>query len=240
MVVLPEAPCDLRPVMLSVDDDVQEDLMQHCMEGMKVIDISRALRPAVAVWPGDQPFEHTWTARIAHGSTVNLSAIHLSTHTGTHADAPLHFLEEGAAIDQVPLLQFIGPCLVIDTGSATAITPELVAANDQQRVPRLLFKTRHSQVADTRWDPDLVPFLPAAIDRMGRQGVVLVGTDAPSVDPADSKTLDAHKALARYNIVNLENLLLKDVTPGSYRLVALPLKLPGLDAAPVRAVLLQE
>ena len=69
---------------------------------------------------------------------------------------------------------------------------------------------------------------------------MLVGTDAPSVDPADSKTLDAHKALARYNIVNLENLLLKDVTPGSYRLVALPLKLPGLDAAPVRAVLLQE
>lgn len=210
------------------------------MEAMKVIDISRALTPAVAVWPGDQPFEHTWTARIEHGSTVNLSAIQLSIHTGTHADAPLHFLDDGAPIDLIPLLQFIGSCLVIDAENTEAITPELVAANDRQRVPRLLFKTRHSQVADTRWDPHLVPFLPAAIDRMGAQGVVLVGTDAPSVDPVDSKTLDAHKALARNGIVNLENLSLKDVEPGRYRLVALPLKLSGVDAAPVRAVLLQE
>ena len=207
---------------------------------MKVIDISRALTPAVAVWPGDQVFEQVWTARIAQGSTVNLSAVHLSTHTGTHADAPLHFLDGGASIDQIPLLQFVGPCLVLDIGTAPVITPEHVAPNDKQRVPRLLFKTRHSQVADTRWDPDLVPFLPAAIDRMGKQGVVLVGTDAPSVDPADSKTLGAHKALARNAIVNLENLALHDVAPGRYQLVALPLKLSGLDAAPVRAVLLQD
>ena len=210
------------------------------MERVKVIDISRALTPAVAVWPGDQPFEHTWTARIEHGSTVNLSAIHLSTHTGTHADAPLHFLDGGAALDQIPLLQFVGPCLVIDVGDTEAIAPQHVAANDEQQIPRLLFKTRHSQVADTHWDPHLVPFLPEAIDRMGLQGVVLVGTDAPSVDPADSKTLDAHKALARNGIVNLENLSLNDVEPGRYQLVALPLKLSGVDAAPVRAVLLQE
>lgn len=207
---------------------------------MKVIDISRALTPAIAVWPGDQPFEHAWTARIEHGSTVNLSAIHLSTHTGTHADAPLHFLDDGAPLDQLSLAQFIGPCLVIDAGNAAAITPDLVAANDAERAPRLLFKTRHSSVPDTQWDPHLVPFLPAAIDRMGAQGVVLIGTDAPSVDPADSKTLDAHKALARNGIVNLENLWLKDVEPGVYQLVALPLKLSGVDAAPVRAVLLQE
>jgi arylformamidase len=205
---------------------------------MKVIDISRALTPDVALWPGDQPFEHTWTGRIEHSSSVNLSSIQLSVHTGTHADAPLHVLDDGASIDQVPLLQFIGPCLVISAESEEAVTPGLVAVNDHQRVPRLLFKTRHSHVADTRWDPDLVPFLPAAVERMAAQGVVLVGTDAPSVDPVDSKGLDAHKALIRHGIVNLENLLLRDVEPGRYTLVALPLKLAGLDAAPVRAVLL--
>ena len=207
---------------------------------MKVIDISRALTPDVAVWPGDQPFAHTWTARINGESTVNLSAVHLSTHTGTHADAPLHYLPDGVAIDEIPLLQFVGPCLVIDAEDADAISPEHVALNDQRRIPRLLFKTRHSAVADTRWEPNLVPILPETIERMGAQGVVLIGTDAPSVDPVDSKTLDAHRALARHGIVNLENLALGDVAPGRYRLVALPLKMPGLDAAPVRAVLLQE
>ena len=207
---------------------------------MKVIDISRTLTPEVAVWPGDQPFVPTWTMQIREGSTVNLSAVQLSTHTGTHADAPLHYLAEGAAIDEIPLLQFIGPCLVIPIENTDAIGPEHVAENDHRRIPRLLFKTRHSTVADDQWDPDLVPILPAAIDRMGAQGVVLIGTDAPSVDPADSKTLDAHKALARNGIVNLENLSLDGVEPGQYELVALPLKVAGLDGAPVRAVLIHE
>ncbi len=207
---------------------------------MKVIDISRALTPDVAVWPGDQPFTHTWTARIHGGSTVNLSTVQLSTHAGTHADAPLHYLPEGPAIDEIPLLQFVGPCLIIDTENAESINPDHVALNDRARIPRLLFKTRHSTVADTCWDPNLAPILPETVERMGAQGVVLIGTDAPSVDPADSKTLDAHRALARHGIVNLENLALAGVAPGPYNLVALPLKLPGLDAAPVRAVLLQE
>ena len=207
---------------------------------MKVIDISRTLTSGIAVWPGDQPFEHTWTLRIQDGSTVNLSAVALSIHTGTHADAPLHYLQDGAPIDEIPLLQFIGPCLVIDTTNATVILPEHVDVNDNMRIPRLLFKTRHSGVADTEWDPDLVPFSPSAIDRMAEQGVVLVGTDAPSVDPADSKTLDAHKALGRHGLVNIENLILKDVAPGLYQLIALPMKVQGLDGAPVRAVLVQE
>ncbi len=207
---------------------------------MQIIDISRALTPDVAVWPGDQPFAHSWIARLDGGSTVNLSAVALSTHAGTHADAPLHFLRGGLSIDQIPLLQFVGPCLVTEINEGDAIQPEHVAANDASRIPRVLFKTRHSSVPDTRWDPALLPILPATIERLAGQGVVLVGTDSPSVDPADSKTLDAHKALARHGIVNLENLSLGHVAPGVYRLVALPLKLPGLDAAPVRAVLIQE
>ena len=71
---------------------------------MRVIDISRALTPEIAVWPGDQPFEREWTLRIANGSTVNLSAVHLSTHTGTHADAPLHYMDDGLAIHEIPFI----------------------------------------------------------------------------------------------------------------------------------------
>ena len=203
----------------------------------RVIDISRALTPAVAVWPGDAPFTHAWTARIDEGSTVNLSAIALSVHTGTHADAPLHYEADGASIDQVPLLHFVGPCLVLEIDAQT-IAPEHVAENDVLRIPRVLFKTRHSHVADTVWDPDFAPLLPETVEQLATQGVVLIGTDAPSVDPAESKDLAAHHALARHGIVNLENLCLRGVAPGRYTLVALPLKLEGVDGAPVRAVLL--
>ena len=207
---------------------------------MKVIDISRALTARLAVWPGDQPFAPAWTARIEDGSSVNLSSVQFSSHAGTHADAPLHFLKDGISVDEIPLLQFVGSCLVIDAEATPEINTTQVAFNDDRRVPRLLFKTRHSSIPDTQWDSGLVPILPAAVDRMAEQGVVLIGTDAPSVDPVESKTLDAHKALARHGIVNLENLSLRDVAPGPYYLVALPLKLAGLEAAPVRAVLLNE
>lgn len=203
----------------------------------KVIDISRTLTPATAVWPGDQPVEIAWTARIADGATVNLSAIRFSTHAATHADAPRHYEVDGAPIEELPLLHFVGPCFVINARKERALHPALVTFNDALRCPRLLFRTRHSDVGDGVWDPDLAPILPETVERMARQGVVLVGTDAPSVDAADSTSLDAHHALARHGIVNLENLALDGVEAGPYWLSALPLKVQGLDAAPVRAVL---
>ena len=207
---------------------------------MKVIDITRTLTPEIAVWPGDQPFAHTWTLRIPEGDTVNLSAVQMSLHTGTHVDAPLHYQNDGKPLDELPLLQFIGPCLVIDTTQAGAISPQHVEGNDRSRIPRLLFKTRHSGVPDTVWDPDLVPFTVATVERMAQQGVVLIGTDAPSVDPADSKTLEAHHAMAAHGITNIEGLQLSHVAPGRYQLIALPMKIYGVDGAPLRAVLVQE
>ena len=206
-------------------------------EPVKVIDISRALTPETAVWPGDQRVEIAWTARITDGATVNLSALRFSTHAATHADAPRHYEAGGAPVDQIPLLHFVGPCFLINAPDEPTLHPDLVAFNDALRCPRLLFQTRHSTVGDGVWDPELAPLLPETVERMARQGVVLVGTDAPSVDPADSTSLDAHHALARHGIVNLENLALHGVEPGPYWLTALPLKVQGLDAAPVRAAL---
>ena len=206
---------------------------------MKIYDISRAISPKIAIWPGDQPFKQRWTMRIAEGAAVNVAVITLSTHTGTHVDAPLHVDDTGLDVAQLPLEALLGPAVVIDVQGAERITLEHVAGIDLQRMPRLVFKTGVSELPDDRWPERFPPIDPELAEHLGRQGVVLVGTDAPSVDPADSKTLETHKILAHYKIVNLESLQLREVPPGEYELIALPLKLYGLDASPVRAVLIQ-
>lgn len=205
---------------------------------MRTYDITRTLSSRIAVWPGDQPFEARWSARIEEGSSVNVGALTLSTHTGTHVDAPLHYAAAGAPVDGYPLLQFIGPAIVVHIRETDVILPAHVQGLDLRSTPRVLFRTRSSLVADDRWEPDFVSIHPDTITFLAERQVVLIGTDAPSVDPAESKTLPAHHALARHGIANLENLMLAEVPEGRYELVALPLKLEGLDAAPVRAVLL--
>jgi arylformamidase len=209
---------------------------------MRIYDISRPVTPATAVWPGDQAVEFTTTARIGEeGSAVNLNAITQSLHAGTHADAPYHYLSDGATIDEVPLGHFVGPCLVVavehDVGAITpAVLERQLPAADVP--PRVLFQTRHSQVPATRFDSNYVYFEPDAIDVLAQRGVVLVGTDAPSMDPYTSTSLPAHHSLGRNGMANLENLALDRIPVGSYQLVAVPLKLIGVDGAPVRAILL--
>jgi arylformamidase len=206
---------------------------------MRIFDISRALSPEIAVWPGDQRFEPSWSARIAEGAAVNVGAVRLSTHTGTHADAPYHYLDDGADITALPLEKYIGPALVVEVPVTDAIRPEHLENLDFSRVRRILFKTKSSALDDSVWIDDIVYLSEEAAAMVGRRGVLLVGMDGPSVDPVDSKTLAAHKVLAQYGVVNLENLKLAGVPPGEYELIALPLKLQGLDASPVRAVLVQ-
>jgi len=200
---------------------------------MTLIDITRTLSPSTAVWPGDQPVEWMWTARREEGSTVNLGAIRTSMHAGTHADAPLHFLDDGESIDTVPLQPFVGPVDVVHV-SGSSVTPvdvEAVAAR------RILFRTPASEVSTSAWPETVTAIHPEAIRVMKDRDVVLIGTDAPSIDPLDSTSLDAHHAMAEAGMINLEGLQLSDVSSGRYRLLALPLKIEGADAAPVRAVL---
>lgn len=179
--------------------------------------------------------------KIADGSSVNLSSILLSTHTGTHADAPYHYLADGADITELPLEKYIGPALVVELpASADHIKIEHVKDLNLSKIKRILFKTKSSQLADSVWTDDIVYLGAETTEFLGKKGIQLVGMDGPSMDPVKSKTMDTHKMLARYGIVNLENLLLKDVPAGEYELIALPLKLKGLDASPVRAVLLEK
>lgn len=204
---------------------------------MRLIDISRTLSPATAVWPGDQRFQWTWTDQLEEGGTVNLGAIHLSTHTGSHADAPLHVRADGASTDAFPLDAFLGPVEVVDATGANTILPSHVKDVTRER---LLFKTSASERPEGTWPDAIASFAPETVSVLAEKEVSLIGTDAPSVDPLDSTELPAHHAFIDAGIINLEGLMLADVSPGTYHLIALPLKLEAADAAPIRAVLAED
>jgi arylformamidase len=200
-------------------------------------DISPLVDESIAVWPGDSPYEAEDLLRIEDGESVHLSTLTLSCHTGAHADAPCHYVAGAPGIDEAPLEKYLGPCVLVEVRpEGGAVGPDDLGGVDFQDTPRLLLRTgcvKNRMVfpdALTSIEPGLAPWL---ADR----GVVLVGLDSPSVDRFDSKDLPAHKALFEHGIVNLESLQLEGVPEGRYELIALPLRLKGRDASPVRAVL---
>lgn len=200
-------------------------------------DISPPIRPSLAVWPGDTPFTQERTWAIEPGCPVNVSRITLSTHTGAHADAPLHYAADGAPVDGLDLGRYIGPCRVIDVRAAQgAVQPADVAAKLAGAPPRILLRTAERAAIDS-WDPHFTAVAAETIDLLARHGAFLIGVDTPSLDPETSKTLDAHHAVYRHGMSILEGLVLDAIAPGDYELIALPLRLAELDAAPVRAVL---
>jgi arylformamidase len=206
----------------------------------KLWDISPSIHADSPLFPGDTAYSQRWTARIAPGCPVNISAITLSPHTGAHADAPLHYGDGELTIGEVDLTPYLGPCRVIHAigcGALVQIEHLQHAAHhlSTRLPPRVLVRT--CQTAPTTWSPDFAAFAPSTIEWLANQGVTLLGIDSQSVDPADSKTLDSHHSLLRLNLRVLENLVLDDVPEGDYELIALPLKLTTADASPVRAVL---
>ena len=207
---------------------------------MQFWDLSPPVHAGSPVFPGDTPYGQRWAATLGPGCPVNVSAVTLSPHVGAHADAPLHYDAEGAAIGAVPLLPFIGPCRVVHAiGAHPVVRWEHVAhalAEDRPLPPRLLLRTYDRQ-PQAHFDAALAGVDPALIERLADRGVLLVGTDSASIDPADSKTLDAHQVIRRRGLRVLENLCLDAVPEGDYELIALPLALRDADASPVRAIL---
>jgi len=207
----------------------------------KIIDISPSLHPGIAVWPGDQGFSRAVALDMDQGDHLTLSAITTTLHLGAHADAPSHTGAGAPSIDQVPLEPYLGLCQVIalKLPRGERIRPaDLGAQLDALQATRVLFQTGSFPDPD-HFNEDFNSLSPELIEALGERGVVLVGLDTPSVDPFDSKALESHAALRRQGMVNLEGLCLEAVTPGLYELVALPLRLVGADASPIRAVLLQ-
>jgi arylformamidase len=200
-------------------------------------DISPSIDPATPVWPGDTPVSIDRVWRMEAGSPVNVGRLTLSPHTGAHADAPLHYDAAGAPIGAVPLDAYLGPCRVIHClHAAPAVRPDALRAALANCPPRVLLRTcRHAP--QRHWDSAFCAVAPAAVDLLAEHGVRLIGIDTPSLDPQESKTMDAHHRIRAHRMAILEGLVLDDVPPGDYELIALPLKLATLDASPVRAVL---
>ncbi|MCB9759274.1 MAG: cyclase family protein [Alphaproteobacteria bacterium] len=202
----------------------------------RLIDISPLVHPGVAVYPGDTPFSRRVLLSIAGGDNIDLSTITTTVHVGAHTDAPSHYIADGAGIDARPLERYYGRAQVIsvDLPRGARVRPEHLPGPIQ--APRVLFHTGSFPDPD-HFNPDFVSLSPELIEVLADQGAVLVGIDTPSVDPADDKVLPSHAALARRDMAVLEGVVLDHVDDGLYTLIALPLRLAGADASPVRAVL---
>ncbi|HJW39465.1 MAG TPA: cyclase family protein [Candidatus Udaeobacter sp.] len=212
---------------------------------MKIWDISRTLSNDFAEWPGDEPFHHRLTREIAKGQTVNLGAIAMSVHNGTHADARLHFDPKGESIEKTPLDIYLGRATVVDLAQTFLRSKEkhLITTKDLAPHAEEIAATSRLLVKTGRWGdstifPNQIPVIAADVPAwLQKNGVKLFGLDLPSMDEIDSKSLQNHHALARAGVAIVESLDLSAVAQGIYNLAALPLKIAGGDGAPMRAIL---
>jgi arylformamidase len=216
---------------------------------MEIFDISRSLSEGLAPWPGDTPFHFELKWKMAEGATVNVGAINMGVHNGTHADAPFHFDSGGDPIEHMPLDAYIGDAVVVDLTKLFATAGEGFERSRQIGVadlepfstalgeaPRLLLKT--GVWKDSGVFPDWIPVMaPDVAAWLRERKVKLLGLDLPSVDPIEAKDLTNHYALAAARVAIVESLDLSAVDAGTYHLSALPLKIAGGDAGPVRAIL---
>jgi arylformamidase len=200
-------------------------------------DISQTLRNDLPVWPGDTAFELRRTWAMGPGIPINVSSLTLSTHSGSHADAPFHYDADGIAIDAVDPSIYLGPAQVVDARTADGLVtdahvlPQLAAGTT-----RVLIRT-YQHAPQEAWDAGFAAIDAALVEELADHGVRLIGVDTPSLDPQTSKTMAAHRAVARRGLAILEGLVLDAVPFGIYELIALPLKIAGADSSPVRAVL---
>jgi arylformamidase len=209
---------------------------------MRVIDVSLPIGPDLLVWPGNPGIELLPQQRIAEGDDANVSELRIGTHTGTHVDPPVHFVEGGATIDQVPLERMIGPAQVVDArGLPGELTPrELEALAIPGGTERLLLRTDNSEL----WRqlpvsfPDGYTCLgPEAAAWIIARGIQLIGVDFLSVERRGAPGHPTHKALLSNDVVVVEGLDLGDVPPGPYRVIVLPLRIAEGDGGPARVIL---
>jgi len=201
-----------------------------------ILDITRPLGVGTPAWPGDTPFGLAWPATHADGAAV--SRLTLSPHLGTHLDAPLHIVADGANAGTIPLAACVGSCEVVAVGpDPTPISPHRLPPGWGPGAPRILFATG-TWPSGAQIPPRFASLAPETVDLLADNGVVLVGLDTPSVDDSAATELVAHRRCVARRVLILEGLDLSGVAPGLYTLIALPLRLVGVEASPVRAVLL--
>ena len=203
----------------------------------KLWDISQRLGTRTPLWPGEPDLVLTRNASIGPDCPVNIGEISFPLHAGTHADAPLHYSNDGVASADSALDAYIGRCVVVDVRTAGARIEESDCDwTVLEGARRVLFRTYESFPHDA-WDENFKAIAPQVVARLRDGGALLIGVDTPSLDPQNSKTMDAHHEVLAGDMRILEGLVLDDIEPGTYELIALPLAIEGADASPVRAVL---
>lgn len=209
------------------------------MSAPRLIDISPTISERLGVWPGDVGFTREVSHDLDQGDHLGLSATRATVHLGAHADAPNHYLRGGEGIASRPLERYFGRCQVITVavGRGERIQPDQLP--EHLEATRVLLRTGTFPDPDN-WNEDFAACSPALIDALAARGVTTVGIDTPSIDPQEDAALLSHQRVAAHDMAILEGLILDGIADGLYTLVALPLKIDGADAAPLRAALLDD
>jgi arylformamidase len=208
---------------------------------MEFIDISVPISSRIPIWPGNPGVSLEPIQRISQGAAANVSSLSLGTHSGTHVDAPWHFLDQGARADELPLGQLVGPCRVIarDTGTAAGVTAaELQRLAGSPAPERLLLKTGNSELWQRgQFSSAYAHLTPDGAEWIVTHGVRVIGIDYLSIERFEAEGAPVHRTLLGAGVIIIEGLNLADVTPGPYELICLPLRVAGADGAPARVVL---
>jgi arylformamidase len=208
----------------------------------RIHDISLAIGPGLPTWPTSEGFQTRWAMRIDRGDSANVTVLEADVHTGTHAEGGLHFLADGDPIDRTPIERFVGPALVVEIDGDAVTDAALAGSAIPAGTKRLLIKTRNSQRWADGWgpfDPVYVALTEDAARWIADRGLELVGLDHLSIQQYGSDG-ETHRILMRAGVAILEGLNLAAVAPGAYTLVAAPVKLMDVEAAPVRALLIED
>lgn len=208
---------------------------------MRIHDVSLTISEGMIVYGSDPPVEIDPISRIARGDCANVSLLRLCSHTGTHVDAPFHFVEGGSKVDELPLDVLVGDCIVCDVSSPEAITvADLEACRLPDACVRVLIRTSNSRLWEkTDFHENFVYLDTDAASWLVERGIRLVGVDYLSVDRFRSATHPTHLRLLGSGVIAVEGLDLRKISPGEFFLVCLPLKVKGLDGAPARAILIE-
>jgi arylformamidase len=201
-----------------------------------IYDLTPPVSERLQVWPGDTPPRREVLCDLRRGDNLTLSTLHATVHLGAHADGPNHYGADAPAIDARSLDYYLGPCQVVRVavGCGNVIQPRDL--REDVRAERVLFATGTYPDPNT-FNRDFAALTSELIDFLHDRGVILVGIDTPSVDRFESQDLPVHRRVLAHDMAILEGLVLRDVPAGVYELIALPLKLVGFDASPVRAIL---
>lgn len=204
----------------------------------KPIDISLTIQEEMLFWPNDPKFERQWVSRISEGKNANLSKISLGSHTGTHIDAPYHFLDRGKTLEDLDVSKFYGVCKVFEIKNPQKIMVEELKIFSIEKGDIILFKTRNSQfLRDKNFHEDYVGLSYEAAEYLVSKEIKSVGIDYLSIGPRGEEGKMVHRLLLGQEIGIIEGVNLLTVKEGRYFLVALPLKIRGNEGSPVRALL---